>query len=217
LEAAGKFGYLDTTNYIVSKRRAFFYVIYDDRILELKRVPDITVDEPDWELSLHNIVGNQPLNMDVKGDDIVNHAWVEYNDPDIDGNSFTLGLRDRNSIEKYGLRQEVVSIGEGNVNIAELVEELMIEHKTEPTYSSTLSVTGSAFTRHGVATPLWKIRAGDLIRIMDLDAGIEGMSGDRLAAVSVVSRTNYNHKNRTMKISLGSGERLDILLKRLGV
>ncbi len=43
------------------------------------------------------------------------------------------------------------------------------------------------------------------------------MSGDKLASTSFVAKTNYNHKNRTMSITLGTGERLDILLKRLGV
>jgi len=217
LSEASKLGYLDTENYTTAKRRAVYYVIYDSRILELRRIPDITIDEPDWEISIHNIVSKQPLKMNIDASKIINHVWVEYNDPDISGNSFTLGIRDRNSIEKYGLRQGVTSIGQGSVEVAELVEELIIEHKTEPTYSSTLEIVGEASTKYGVLTPIWKMRAGDLIRIMDFDIGIEGMSGDRLAAISLVSKTNYNHKSRTMKVTLGSGERLDLILKRLGV
>jgi len=217
LKESKKFGYLDTENYTTDKRRAFFYVIYDNRILELKRVPDITIDEPDWEISIHNIIGNQPLKMNIDASKIINQIWVEYNDPDLSGNTFTLGTKDRDSIEKYGLRQGVVSIGQGTSDIADVVEELIMEHKTNPIYSSTINVIGTVYTRYGVPTPIWKVRAGDLIRIMDFDVGLEGMSGDKLASTSFVAKTNYNHKSRTMNITLGSGERLDILLKRLGV
>lgn len=217
LGEAKKLGYLDTENYTTDKRRAFFYVIYDSRILELRRVPDITVDEPDWEISIHNIIGQQPLKMNIDAKQITNHIWIEYNDPDVDGNSFTLGARDRDSIERYGLRQEVISIGQSSSDVADVVEELVMEHKTDPTYSSTLSIAGDVYTRYGVKTPVWKIRAGDLIRIMDFDIGIEGMSGDRLSAISFVAKTNYNHDSRTMSITLGTGDRLDLMLKRLGV
>lgn len=216
LEETKKFGYLDTENYVTDKRRAFFYVIYDNRILELRRVPDITVDEPDWELSIHNITGEQPLKMNIDAGDIINQVWIEFNDPDISGNSFTLGSKDRDSIEKYGLRQDVVTIGQGNLDIADIVEGLILEHKTYPIYSSTINIVGAVHTRYGVPTPVWKIKAGDLIRIMDFDIGIEGMSGDKLAAISFVAKTNYNHNNRSMSLTLGSGERLDLLLKRLG-
>ena len=128
-----------------------------------------------------------------------------------------MGTRDRDSIEKYGLRQDVISIGQANSDVADVVEELVIEHRTDPTYSSTLNIAGDVLTRYGVRTPVWKIKAGDLIRIMDFDIGIEGMSGDKLSAISVVSKTNYNHGNRTMSVTLGTGDRLDIMLKRLGV
>jgi len=217
LDESKKFGYLDTDNYITQKRRGFFFVIYDRRILELRRIPDITVDEPDWEISVHNILGGQPLKMNIEAKDIANHIWVEYNDPDLSGNTWTLGTRDRDSIEKYGLRQDVISIGQANSDVADVVEELVIEHRTDPTYSSTLNIAGDVLTRYGVRTPVWKIKAGDLIRIMDFDIGIEGMSGDKLSAISVVSKTNYNHGNRTMSVTLGTGDRLDIMLKRLGV
>lgn len=217
LDEAKKLGYLDTENYVIDKRRAFFYVIYDSRILELRRIPDITVDEPNWEISIHNIIGRQPLKMNIDAKGISNHIWIEYNDPDLEGNSFTLGARDRDSIEKYGLRQDVVSIGQASVDVADIVEELVIEHKTDPTYSSTLNIAGDVHTRYGVKTPVWKIKAGDLIRIMDFDIGIEGMSGDRLSAISFVSKTSYNHKTRAMSLTLGTGDRLDLMLKRLGV
>lgn len=217
LDESKKFGYLDSENYDTAKRREFFYVIYDNRILELRRVPDITVDEPDWELSIHNIMEKSPLKMNVDAKDIANQIWVEYNDPDLSGNSFTLGTKDRNSIEKYGIREEVISIGQANSDVADVVEELVIEHRVNPTYSSTLNIVGEAYTRHGVSTPVWKIKAGDLIRIMDFDVGIEGLSGDRLGAISFVSKTNYKHSSRTMSLTLGTGDRLDIMLKRLGV
>jgi len=217
LDESKKFGYLDTENYITDKRREFFYVMYDKRILELRRLPDITVDEPDWELSLNNLLQDTPLKMSIKADDIANQIWVEYNDPDVEGNTFTLGTKDRNSIEKYGIREDVVSIGQANSDVADVVEELLIAHRTEPTYSSTLALSGNAYTRYGVPTPIWYIKAGDLIRITDFDAGIEGLSGDKLGAISVVSKTNYNHKNGTMNLTLGTGDRLDIMLKRLGL
>lgn len=217
LTEAKKLGYLDTENYIGSKRRAFFYVIYDSRILELRRVPDLTIDEPNWEISIHNIVGKQPLKMNIDAKDIINHVWIEYNDPDLEGNSFTSGARDRDSIEKYNIRQGVVAIGQASLDVADIVEELVMEHKTDPTYSSTLNIAGDVYTRYGVKTPVWKIKAGDLIRIMDFDIGIEGMSGERLSAVSFVSKTNYNHKTRSMSLTLGTGDRLDLMLKRLGV
>ena len=216
LSESKKFGYLDTDNYSPAKRRELFYVMYDNRILELRRVPDITVDEPDWELSIHNILGQTPLKLDIKADDIANQIWVEYNDPYLEGNTYTLGTKDRNSIEKYGIREDVVGIGQATSDVADVVEELMIEHRTEPTYSSTLNIAGMAYTNHGVPTPVWKIRAGDLIRIMDFDIGIEGLSGDKLGAISVVNKTNYKHASRTMSITLGTGDRLDIMLKRLG-
>lgn len=217
LEEASKFGYLDVDHYSSPRRRQLYYAMYNDRVLQMKRNPDIRIDEPDWEIALENFLEGQPLTMEVDDSGIANEIWVEFNDPDSDGNSFTLGTRDRNSIEKYGVRQHVESIGEATIEVAEVVEELLVEHKTEPTYSSTLKIAGEVHSRNGVAHPVWKIRAGDLIRITDIDVGLENLSGSRLSAITFVSNTKYDHKNRSMNITLGTGKRLDLILKRLGV
>lgn len=217
LEEAGKYGYLDTDNYSSPKRRQYYYAMYENRVLQMRRNPDIRIDNPEWVIHLENIKSAQPLDMKVSGEDIGNQIWVEYNDPDLDGDSFTLGVKDRNSIEKYGLRQYVESIGEASLDVAEVVEELLLEHKTEPTYSSTVKIIGTVHSNHGTPHPVWRIRAGDLVRISDIDVGLENLSGSRLSALTFVSQTKYDHNKREMNLTLGTGSRLDLMLKRLGV
>ena len=183
----------------------------------MKRLPDIRIDKPDWKISLANIVDKQPLKLSIDTDNLINQVWIEYNDPDLEGSTFTLGDKNQQSINKYGLMQGVITIGEANENVASVVEELVIEEQSKPYYSSTLKVTGSVVSNDGAVYPLWRVKAGDLLSIVDLDAGIEGISGERISSVSVVSATNYNNKAGTMDITLGYGKKLDLLLKRLGV
>lgn len=217
LKEIAEYGYLDSEDYSPARRRQFFFGVYNNRIPVLQKRADIEVDEPDWLLSVHNILKNQEFTLRGDSSRLVNHIFVTFNDPDLDGATTTPGKKDRDSIERYGLKQEVISIGEANEDTALLVEELAIEQKTQPSYSSTIRISGDIRDKNGVEFPLWKIKAGDLIKLTDIDTALLGLSGEKLGAIAYVTQTRYDDKSKTMTVTLGSGKRLDMMLKRLGV
>lgn len=219
LDDLRKEGKLFTYNYFLGRQNRVPYLLlmYNDRILEEKREPDIKYDEADWVISIHNIIAKQPLDVSVNTNDLLNNVFVEFNDPDLEGASFTTGQRNIESIKKYGLRQGVIPIGEALPETAQTVEDLAIKYRSRPHYSSTIRVSGNVIDKGGSEAPIWKIKAGDMIKIRDIEIGLEGLEGSRLAGYSVVSRTNYNHSRKIMNLTLDKGKRLDLMLKRLGV
>lgn len=220
LEEAIKTGYLDTLNEN-PRRRPLYMAIWENRVATLYPEPDIRDVEPDWELSKNMFTGNRGFSLELSTKDIYNKIWITYNDNDLDGYTTLSAYEDTNSQLLYGVREGNVNLGTVTQIIAEVTGDLYVKYNAYPIQRATLKITGNPKTPYGMVMPLWKIRAGQLIRIPDLDASVAQLSDGAVGIGSVVgfvAKTSYNNDNYTMTIELGSSVKtLDIMLYRLGV
>jgi len=220
IEEATKTGYLDTLNNS-PRRRPLYFAIWEDQIGVLSPEPDIRSVDPDWEITSRMFTGSKGFNLSLSSRDIYNKIWITYNDTLLDGYTTLSAYEDLNSQVLYGVREGTVNLGTVTQTIAEVSGELYVQYNAYPIQRASLKITGTPKTSYGMSMPLWKMKAGDLIRITDFDASVAQLSDGAVGTGSVIgfiSKTSYNHDSHTMNLELGSPVKtIDIMLQRLGV
>lgn len=216
-----KYGYLDTLPDSSQRRRPIYLDVYEHRFVRTYPEPDIRTDEPNWRISIHSLSSKGGLQLKTSTKDVFNKIYVSYNDPNLDGQSYLSAKEDIESQDLYGIREGVISIGEADLSIAQVVQNLVVDYNSTPKAEATFEVVGNPTTNSGMVMPLHKIRAGDMIQIIDHDpatatlmGGQQGVSG----SVAFVAETKYDADNHSCRLTLGSNaDVLESLLIRLGV
>lgn len=152
---------------------------------------------------------------------IFNKIQAIYDDPVV-GQDFTSFYEDADSQLKYGIREGTINVGQVPASIAGLVAELALEAYKYPEQATSISlpVYSSWSTRSRL--PIYYVKAGDLIRIDDVDPSVSeligGSFGSEGSALTVVQKTSYSYPQDTMTITPGArNQTFDILLAQLGI
>jgi len=123
---------------------------------------------------------------------------------------------DSRSQERYGVIERYISMGGIPEDFARAMVEAALADMKQPQFSCGLSFTGYAYSRAGGRHPLWAVRAGDIIEVVDLipqTAHIEAIEVDwpRLRRLEVQEATYDWDRRQLTVVPSGPYSRLDVV------
>ncbi len=196
----------------INAYQRYDFAVWEDKIFHYTEPGDGT--SYDWEMRR-----DEGVHIDLTGevsDQLFNGVYVNYRDPS--GIQLLVGpdddavLKDTttsNELNKHGLtKREVLDIGPTTTlaGATELGRRWLLDH-SKTIQRGTVKVKGTARTAAGVARPVWKMRAGEFVRVSDLDS-----------INRKIVETTYDHDTQEMTCQLDNSTfRLDVILERLDV
>ena len=188
--------------------------IWDDRKPYLKK-RDLT--SVSWHTSLAQL---QPgWRFRLAFGDYSSDVYADY----LSGGSSTLTALavDSDSRQRYGRRARALKIGrEVPAGVASQARDTLLEEVKRPRQFGSFAVRGFVYDADRAVVPLWRVRAGDVVRIDDLvpaSADLDAVTLDGLRTFFIIE-TEYDHTNNTMRIRPDLSPRtLPRVLQREGV
>jgi hypothetical protein len=211
IEEIMKYGYKETD------ARAIYFAIWQNRTPHMFVQPSLL--QPTWFISEYNLEEGHSISRSRA--DIYNKIWGVFESES--GSSLTdPPAEDKISIGLFGRKEATLNVGQTYEENAEDLANAALVQRAYPRQKYALPVSG--FIRHfsGMIDYPYRIRAGDVVMMGDLDPYISHVGDVWSAAGSGVTgfvvATTYDANNNLARLEINSKDaRLDTILARLGI
>ena len=179
-----------------SQNDPWYAAIWDGRRPYLKRRDLASVT---WRTSLSQL--REGWRFRLSFGDYASDVYADY----LSGGASTLTslAADQQSRDVYGRRVRAVRIGrEVPAAAAEQARDTVLEDAKRPRQFGAFAIQGLVLDSNRAASPLWRVRAGDVIRIDDLvpaSADLDGVTLDGLRTFHIIE-SEYDHLTNTLSI-----------------
>jgi len=153
-----------------------------------------------WQCSISDMEGDSCPERDL--DSIANKIACRY---ELRGspssNVLTAWSEDSSSQSKWGIREAVIPLGEADADAAIRVRDMALNTLKNPRLTGSFSLN-RVLNAQGIEEPLYRVRAGQLIKIIDILPGaplIDEPDGFRIA---LIQETEYAPESDSLRISL---------------
>jgi len=225
IEELMKLGINVTNSADEEEARSVYFAIWENRIPSLVIEPtpnDLDRTPPEWLLSVNNIVNKMGVTLDMA--DVYNKVYSYYSDQNY-GPTPTIPSSDYYSQYRYGVREGFLENGDIPYTQTKslFLQEAALQRYKYPRMVMQLDIAG--FVKHisGRMEYPYRIRAGQVIQVVDMDASVVsayGMFGGQAAyrATGFVLKTDYDAKSGSVRLTIGSSdESFEVLMGRLGL
>lgn len=200
-----------------------FLALWNDRVpyVITQHRRHFNFNEIDWYINSSSAYGGQQ-NFSTTMDGVYNKVYSVYSTVS-GGPTKTEPSEDPMSQERFGVREGFLQNGDYpfTQTQAYFMQDAALERYKNPRPSQSFTLTGLVTHKSGKQTGLWRVRAGDVIRITEsFGKTLDLFSQHRtdLAPVFFILRTEYDATTDSLKIDVGSGDSsFEILMGRLGI
>ena len=194
------------------------------------RTPYVAVDTgggsyPEWMVPFRNItrVTTGRGSISLSADNVYNKVQAVYGDQGY-GQSLTTPVEDLISQDRYGKRDGIVQNGGSieTIALANTLRNAALKRYRYPQQSCTVEVSGLVTHSTGFVDYPYRVRAGQLIMISDLDVSAvhQGSMWDMVESgiSGFILRTEYNSDGNTIRLELGLADQsFEVAMGRLGL
>lgn len=200
-----------------------YFVIYNNRIPRIVLWNPSNVKVPTWVVDASHSKDTVGVSLDVSS--VYNKVYSVYNDSEA-GQSVTEASGDFISQRKYGVREGFLNNGDLPYSLTQslFLQEAALRQNKDPKAQWSFELIGSLNRFIGVRENVYKVRAGDVILVVDsghsmnfIDT-ISFSSKQAIASLRLVMSTDYDEGSDTLRISVGDLDpSLEAVFTRLGL
>lgn len=211
IEEIMKYGYKETD------ATSIYFAIWGLRTPYMFKEPSLL--QPTWFISQHNLEEGQSMSRSRA--DIYNKIWGVYEG--VDGSTVTSSpATDPVSVDLFGRKEATLNVGQTYQQNAEDLAAAALTRFAYPRQKYNLQVSGIVRHFSGKIDYPYKIKAGDVIMLSDIDpfnANIGDVWSSAAGGITgFVIGTDYDADRNLITLEINSKDaRLDTILARLGI